>query len=53
MDNSKRVALVKWEECCKPFNHGELGMRKPKEHNMLFLMKLGFKILNNENALWV
>ncbi|CAN1802338.1 Putative ribonuclease H protein At1g65750, partial [Linum perenne] len=36
-----------------PKDQGGLGLRKARELNQAYLMKLGWEILNNPNKLWV
>ncbi|CAN1796887.1 Putative ribonuclease H protein At1g65750 [Linum perenne] len=45
--------MVSWDEVCKPKEHGGLGLKKAKELNMAFMMKLAFQFFKSPNDLWV
>ncbi|MBA0778184.1 hypothetical protein Gotri_006078, partial [Gossypium trilobum] len=38
---------------CQPKAHGGLGFRQLKDHNIAFMVKLGFNIVSNANAIWI
>lgn len=44
---------VKWSTICLSKDKGGLGLRKAKETNKALLAKLGWRILQNESALWI
>ncbi|CAN1147600.1 Putative ribonuclease H protein At1g65750 [Linum perenne] len=48
-----KIHLVSWDEVCKPKEHGRLGLKKAKELNMAFMMKLAFQNLKSPNEIWV
>ncbi|XP_016743202.1 uncharacterized protein [Gossypium hirsutum] len=48
-----KVALVTWDSVCQPKSYGGLGLKQLKDHNTSFMMKMGFDIISNINALWV
>lgn len=50
---SRRPAHVPWSDCCRPLEFGGLGIRSLIDQNKIFLLKLGFQILANTDALWV
>ncbi|KAF2308048.1 hypothetical protein GH714_034735 [Hevea brasiliensis] len=47
-----RVPIVKWETVTKPMDQGGLGVRTCRIMNDAFLMKLGWKLLSDDGALW-
>lgn len=49
----KRVALVKWTDLCKHVERGGFGIRSLKDQNLVFFLKLGYKLVTNTDALWV
>ncbi|CAN1823064.1 Putative ribonuclease H protein At1g65750 [Linum perenne] len=49
----RKIHLVSWDEVCKPKEDGGLGLKKAKELNMAFMMKLAFQFFKNPNDLWV
>ncbi|XP_061365237.1 uncharacterized protein LOC133308608 [Gastrolobium bilobum] len=49
---STRPHLVAWDQLCMDKDHGGLGLRKMKEVNRAFIMKIGYGILSNPDALW-
>lgn len=49
----RKPALVKWNHCCKPVLNGGLEIRKNQDQNKLFLLKIGYNIIVNFDALWV
>ena len=44
---------MSWDAICKPKREGGLGIRLAKEMNIALLEKLGWRLLNTEDALWV
>lgn len=49
----KKMTLVSWDSTCQPKENGGLGLRHLRDHNTSFMMKIGFHIVTNPNALWV
>lgn len=49
----QKLALVKWETCCKPILNGGLGMRKLVPQNVAYLIKLAYQLVNRKDSLWV
>ncbi|CAN1126705.1 Putative ribonuclease H protein At1g65750 [Linum perenne] len=52
-NNGRKIHLVSWDEVCKPKEHGGLGLKKAKELNMAFMMKMAFQFFKYPNELWV
>ncbi|KAA3467341.1 endonuclease/exonuclease/phosphatase family protein [Gossypium australe] len=48
----RKVALVSWSDVCRPVDKGGLGIRQLHDQNVLFLLKLGFNLVTNTDALW-
>ncbi|CAN1173743.1 Putative ribonuclease H protein At1g65750 [Linum perenne] len=48
-----KVHLLAWDSICRPKDQGGLGLRKARELNQAYLMKLGWTILNSPDKLWV
>ncbi|KAK8347048.1 hypothetical protein V6Z11_A07G258800 [Gossypium hirsutum] len=38
-NNTRKIALLSWEDCCWPLDSGGLGLRKLCDQNKIFLMK--------------
>lgn len=52
--NERRsVNLVRWDKVTQPKYAGRLGIKSVRDMNLAFLTKLGWRILDEENALWV
>ena len=49
----RKQHLVSWEKICKPKREGGLGIRSAKEMNIALLAKLGWRLLNTQDGLWV
>lgn len=49
----KKPSLVKSEDVCQPLSNRRLSIRSLKEQNESFMLKLGFNLLANDQALWV
>ena len=52
-EGNRKQHLVSWDVICKPKREGGLGIRLAKEMNIALLAKLGWRLLNTEDALWV
>jgi hypothetical protein len=50
---SHNLSLLAWSKICSPTSLGGLGIRLMSNHNSALLAKLGWKILNRENLLWI
>ncbi|KAA3466349.1 reverse transcriptase [Gossypium australe] len=48
-----KLALVRWESICQPRTCGGLGLRHLQDHNNYLLMKIGFNLVSQKDALWV
>ncbi|CAN1845994.1 Putative ribonuclease H protein At1g65750 [Linum perenne] len=48
-----KVYLLSWDRICRPKEQSGLGLRKARQLNQVYLMKLGWSILNNPDKLWV
>lgn len=51
--DKRKIHLVNWHNVCKSKDKGGLGLKKAKNQNLALLTKLGWKIANNEDNLWV
>ncbi|KAG8478292.1 hypothetical protein CXB51_028085 [Gossypium anomalum] len=47
------MPLVGRDSICQPKCCGSLGLRKLRDQNISFLLKLGFNLVTNKEALWV
>ncbi|CAN1775079.1 Putative ribonuclease H protein At1g65750 [Linum perenne] len=52
-DDYKKIHLVFWDTICKPKDRRGLGMRKVKELNFAYMMKLAFLFFKSPNDMWV
>jgi hypothetical protein len=52
-DKSHNLTLLGWNKICTPKAAGGLGIRNMEGQNLSLLSKLGWKILNDQNLLWV
>lgn len=52
-EEKKKIHLVNWHSVCKSKDKGGLGLRKAKTQNLALLMKLGWKLINSDESLWV
>lgn len=50
---ARKNHLISWDKICSPKENGGLGFRTLHTVNAAYLMKLGWGILTNRNALWV
>ena len=52
-ESSKKIHLVNWDTMCYNKRVGGLGLRKAKAQNLALMSKMGWKILSDEDCLWV
>jgi hypothetical protein len=50
---SQNLSLKSWKSICTLQNQGELGLLSTKATNLTLITKLGWKILNNYENIWV
>lgn len=50
--DSKSISLVRWEEVVKTKHNGGLGIRCMRDMNNALLAKLGWRLINETDALW-
>lgn len=53
VNRSRYLSRTSWGNVTKPMSVGGLGIRRLKEWNIAFMAKLGWKMLNNPEKLWV
>ncbi|KAF7815394.1 putative ribonuclease H protein At1g65750 family [Senna tora] len=51
-DSSKKIHLVSWSAMCRTKQYGGLGLRHVREQNKAFMVKLGWGLTNQKDALW-
>ena len=51
--DKRKPHLVAWDSVCKPKSEGGFGLRKMKVQNKAYMMKLGWKLMNRRDDLWV
>ncbi|XP_031111969.1 uncharacterized protein LOC116015942 [Ipomoea triloba] len=52
-EGERKCHLVKWEVLTKSKEFGGLGIRKLEPMNLAFLAKLGWRLIQDEECLWV
>ena len=52
-NKTRNLSLKAWDSLSLPKDLGGLGLRKMREVNMALISKLGWKLLNNSESLWV
>lgn len=50
---NQRKAKVAWQEICRPKKEGGLGLKSLKEANVVSYSKLMYRIISNNDPLWV
>jgi hypothetical protein len=50
---ARNLSLKAWDSLCIPKASGGLGLRKMREVNLALISKLGWKLLNKSNSMWV
>lgn len=49
----KRIYTEAWNNVCVENDQGSLGIHNPPNQNQALLTKLAYKMINNEDMLWV
>ena len=49
---SHRIHLLEWKKVCQPIQHGGLGLRQSSIVNKAFMMKVGWDLIMDREALW-
>jgi len=52
-NTEKGLPLVAWDRICRPKDKGGIGLRKSAAINVAFQCKLAWKILKNNDSMWV
>ncbi|RDX69897.1 putative ribonuclease H protein, partial [Mucuna pruriens] len=53
VNHSKNIHMASWSSICSPKNHRRLGLREISIVNQAFIMKLGWRLVNNHQDLCV
>ncbi|CAN1192184.1 Putative ribonuclease H protein At1g65750 [Linum perenne] len=51
--DKRKTHLISWDTICRSKAQGGLGLRKAKELNEAYMMKLGWWVLKDPEKLWV
>lgn len=49
----ENVTIVRWTDLCRPLERVGFSIRLLKDQNLLFFLKLGFKLVTDADALWL
>ena len=52
-NEKNKVHLVKWKKVCTPKSKGGLGIRSCGINNRAMVSKLGWRLMNEDNPLWI
>ncbi|KAL4289599.1 hypothetical protein GQ457_14G017960 [Hibiscus cannabinus] len=52
-EGTSGIHLITWDTAKQPINWGGIGFKNLYQQNQAFLMKIGFQLLTNTEALWV
>ena len=52
-NSNKKIHHVSWLKVCCPKSEGGLGIKPTRLVNQAFMIKLGWRIIKNPQALWV
>ncbi|CAN1245063.1 Putative ribonuclease H protein At1g65750 [Linum grandiflorum] len=53
LPDGRKPHLVSWDDVCRPKNQGGLGLRRAKELNDAYLIKLGWTLVSQPSVFWV
>lgn len=53
IERKRKMSLVGWDATCQPKWCGGLDIRQLWDHNISFLLKLKYKVISDDEALWV
>ncbi|CAA7029674.1 unnamed protein product [Microthlaspi erraticum] len=48
----KKQHLLSWKRVCRPKREGGLGIRSSKDMNLALVVKVGWRLLQDEHSLW-
>ena len=51
--DERKLHLINWETVIKEKEDGDLGVRRMRSMNLAFMAKLGWRLLLEQNELWV
>ena len=52
-DKTRNMTLKAWDSICLPKHQGGLRIKKMRDVNLSLITKLGWKLLNNADSMWV
>lgn len=52
-EGKRNMALVGWDDICQPKIHGGLSLRRLRDQNKAFMLKIGHNLIAKSEALWV
>ena len=53
VNGTKAFPLIAWDDVCRPKYEGGRGIRKNEDVNRASIAKLGWKILTDNDSIWV
>ena len=51
-NEAKGFPLVVWDDVCRPKSEGGLGIRRNEDVNKALIIKLGWRILTDNDSIW-